>query len=256
MKLLFKIIQPLYSVWSYLVFFLFVAVSLFITPLIIIVVGKNFIRPLMRYYRFWSDVWFALNFMKQDFTGYEHIDPTRAYVISGTHSSTLDLFACGSSIKMAYKTLAKVETAKIPVIGYLFRVACLFVDRSSPESRKASIDKMIQELRQGTSILIMPEGTRNRTGKPLNDFHDGAFRIAIETQTPLLPMIVLNCRTLMPMDTLLVTPGTVGVRFLKPIETTGMTEKDIPALKERVYKLQEEVILREDAFFNSSQVAK
>ncbi len=249
MKLLFKIIQPLYSVWSYLIFFLFVAVSVFIAPLIIIVGGKNYIRPLMRYYRFWSDVWFALSFMKQDFTGYENIDPNRAYVVSGTHSSTLDLFACGSSIKLAYKTLAKVETGKIPVIGYLFRVACLFVDRSSPESRKASIDNMIKELREGTSILIMPEGTRNRTGKPLKEFHDGAFRIAIETQTPILPMVVLNCRTLMPMDTWLVTPGTVGVRFLKPIETTGMTENDIPALKDSVYKLQEEVILRKDAFF-------
>ncbi len=253
MKALFKILQPLFSVWSYLIFFLFVAVSLFITPLIIIVGGKNYILPLMRYYRLWSDIWFTLSFMKQDFTGYENIDPKRAYVISGTHSSTLDLFACGSSIKMAYKTLAKVETAKIPVIGYLFRVACLFVDRSSPESRKASIDKMIQELRKGTSILIMPEGTRNRTGKPLKEFHDGAFRIAIETQTPLLPMVVLNCRKLMPMDTLLVTPGTVSVRFLKPIETIGMTEKDIPTLKERVYKLQEDVILREDVFFESSR---
>lgn len=255
MKILFKIIQPIYSVWSYLIFFLFVAVSIFIAPLIIIISGKNYIRPLMRYYRFWSDVWFVLSFMKQDFTGYQNIDTNRAYVIAGTHSSTLDLFACGSSIKMAYKTLAKVETGKIPVIGYLFKVACLFVDRSSPESRKASIDNMIKELRQGTSILIMPEGTRNRTGKPLKEFHDGAFRIAIETQTPLLPMVVLNCRTLMPMDTLLVTPGTVGVRFLKPIETIGMTEKDIPALKEQVYKLQEELILRQDAFFNSSQIA-
>lgn len=253
MKTLFKFIQPFYSIWSYLIFFLFVAVSVFIAPVIIIASGKKYIHPLMRYYRFWSDVWFVLSFMKQDFTGYENIDPKRAYVVSGTHSSTLDLFACGSSIKMAYKTLAKVETGKIPVVGYLFRVACLFVDRSSPESRKASIDNMIKELREGTSILIMPEGTRNRTGKPLKEFHDGAFRIAIETQTPLLPMVVLNCRTLMPMGTCLITPGTVSVRFLKPIETLGMTEKDIPALKDRVYKLQEEVILREDAFFEASR---
>jgi len=249
MKILFKIIQPVYSAWTCLVFFLFVAISLFIAPLIIIAGGKNYIRPLMRYYRWWSDVWFVLSFMKQDFTGYENIDTSRSYVIAGTHSSTLDLFACGSSIKLAYKTLAKAETAKIPVIGYLFRVACLFVDRSSAESRKASIDKMIEELRAGTSIMIMPEGTRNRTDKPLQPFHDGAFRIAIETQTPLLPFVILHVRKLMPAVSLLVTPGTIGVRFLKPIETKGMTEQDIPALKERVFKMQEEVILREDSFF-------
>ena len=53
----------------------------------------------------------------------------------------------------------------------------------------------------------------------------------------------------MPAVSLLVTPGTIGVRFLKPIETKGMTEQDIPALKEMVFKMQEEVILREDSFF-------
>lgn len=249
MKIIFKIIQPFYSVWSLLVFFLFVLVSLFIAPVIIFGGGRNYIRLLMRYYRFWSNVWFTLSFMKQDFKGYENFNPSKSYVVSGTHSSTLDLFACGSSINLAYKTLAKVETGKIPVIGYLFRIACLFVDRSSPESRKKSIDEMIKTLRKGTSILIMPEGTRNRTGKPLKEFHDGAFRIAIETQTPLLPMVVLNCRKLMPLDTILITPGTIGVRFLKPIETKGLTEKDIPDLKEKVYRIQEEVILKEDEFF-------
>ncbi len=249
MRILFKIIQPLYSLWAIFVFFLFVFVSLFVAPLIIIFSGKNYIRPLMRYYRLWSDTWFVLSFMKQDFSGYEKFSPDRSYVIAGTHSSTLDMFACASAIKMPYKTLAKAEMKKMPLIGYLFKIACVFVDRTNPESRKKSIDLMEKNLREGTSILIMPEGTRNRTGKPLKEFHDGAFRIAIETQTPLLPFIILNVRKLMPADSMLITPGTIGVRFLKPFETTGMTEKDIPALKEKVFKMQEEIILNEDEFF-------
>jgi len=250
MKILFKIIQPVYSVWSYLVFFLFAFVSLFIAPLIIISGGKKYIHPLMRYYRFWSDSWFLLSLMKQDFRGYENFDNNRSYVIAGTHTSALDMFACASSIKFPFKTLAKAEMKKIPLIGFLFKIACVFVDRSNAESRKKSLDLMAKTLHEGTSILIMPEGTRNRTNKPLKDFHDGAFRMAIETQTPLLPIVLLNCRKLMPADSFLLTPGTIGVRFFKPIETTGMTEKDIPALKEKVYKMQEEVILREDEFFH------
>lgn len=249
MKLFFKIVQPFYSAWCIIVFFLFIITGLFTAPLILLFAGKDYIGPLMRYYRFWSDVWFVLTFMKKDFTGYEKFDLNRSYVLAGTHASTLDMFACASSLKMPYKTLAKAEMGKMPVIGYLFKIACLFVDRSSPESRKKSIELMERALKKGTSILIMPEGTRNRTEKPLLDFHDGAFRIAIETQTPLLPFVILNVRKLMPADGLLITPGTIGVRFLEPIETKGMTDADIPELKQKVYNMQEEILLREDIFF-------
>lgn len=249
MKIIFRIIQPFYSFWAIFVFFLFVFVSLFIAPLIVLIYRGNYIRPLLRYYRFWSDIWFMLTCMKQNFTGYENIEEGKSYVIAGTHSSTLDMFACASAIKMPYRTLAKAEMKKMPLIGFLFKIACVFVDRSSPESRKKSVDLMEKYLLEGTSILIMPEGTRNRTGKPLKEFHDGAFRIAIETQTPLLPMVLLNCRKLMPADSMLVTPGTIAVRFLKPVETKGMTDDDIPALKEKVFKMQEEVIVKEDEYF-------
>ncbi len=251
MKLLFKIIQPFYSAWCMLVFFLFVFVSLFIAPFIVLLYGKNYIRPLMSYYRFWSDTWFLLTGMKKDFSGYEKFDSNRAYVIIGTHASTLDMFACASGIKIPYKTLAKIETKKIPLIGFLFGIACVFVDRSSPESRKKSIALMAKELKEGTSIMLMPEGTRNRTNKPLQPFHDGAFRIAIETQTPLLPFVILHVRKLMPADSLLITPGTIGVRFLAPLETNGLTENDIPELKEKVFKMQKAILLNEDITYKN-----
>lgn len=243
------LLKFIYSLWAHLVFFLFVLFSLFIAPFILVFAGKNYIRPLMRYYRFWSDVWFALTLMKKDFTGYENINPSRAYVVAGTHASTLDMFACASSIKIPYKTLAKAEMQKIPLIGYLFKIACVFVDRSNAESRKKSLNMLLGNLRAGTSILIMPEGTRNRTEKPLLNFHDGAFRIAIETQTPLLPFVILHVRKLMPANSFLITPGTIGVRFLPPIETAEMTEKDIPALKAKVYQMQEATLLKEDSYF-------
>ncbi len=160
MKTLFRIIQPFYSIWAYFVFFLFVFSSIFIAPLIIIFSGKNYIRPLMRYYRLWSDTWFVLSFMKQDFSGYDNFSPDRSYVIAGTHSSTLDMFACASGIKMPYKTLAKAEMKNMPLIGFLFKIACVFVDRTNPESRRKSIDIMEKNLREGTSIMMMPEGPR------------------------------------------------------------------------------------------------
>lgn len=250
MNALFKIVQPFYSLWGYLVFFLYIIFAIIWTPILVIVYGKKKALPkIMAYYRGWSYLWGALTLNKYDFKGYENIEKGKAYVITGSHSSTLDMFACAAAPTMPFVTLAKAELAKIPLLGYLFSVASIFVDRSSEESRKKSVQKMEKVLNDGTSILIMPEGTRNRTKAPLKEFQNGAFRVAIETQTPILPMVILHCRALMKADSIMMKPGTIGVKFLPPVTVDRLTEDDIPMLKDKVYKMMEDVILKEDAYF-------
>lgn len=250
MKVLFKIVQPFYSLWAWLVFILYIFTAIVWTPILVLIYGKKALGKIMSFYRGWSDLWGFLAFMKYDFTGYENIQKGSSYVITGSHSSTLDMFACASSLKMSYVTLAKAELKKIPLLGYLFGVASIFVDRKDEASRKKSVLEMERVLNEGTSILIMPEGTRNRTKAPLKEFQNGAFRIAIETQTPILPMVILNCRSLMKADSFFMTPGTIGVRFLEPVPVNGLTEADIPELKAKVHAIMEKVILEEDSFFN------
>lgn len=206
----------------------------------------------MAYYRGWSYLWGFVTFNKYDFKGYENIKKGKAYVIVGSHSSTLDMFACAGAIEVPFVTLAKAELGKIPLLGYLFSVASIFVDRSSEESRKKSVQDMEKVLNEGTSILIMPEGTRNRSEAPLKEFQNGAFRVAIETQTPILPMVILHCRALMKADAIMMKPGTIGVKFLPPVPVDGLTLADLPMLKEKVYKMMEDVILKEDAYFNNN----
>lgn len=251
MKALFKIIQPFYSLWGYFVFFLYIIFAILWTPILVLLYGKKkSLGKIMAYYRGWSYLWGFVTFNKYDFKGYENIEKGKAYVITGSHSSTLDMFACAAAPTMPFVTLAKAELGKIPLLGYLFSVASIFVDRSSEESRKKSVDDMERVLSEGTSILIMPEGTRNRTDKPLKEFQNGAFRVAIETQTPILPMVILHCRALMKADDIMMKPGTIGVKFLPPVPVDGLTLEDLPALKEKVYKMMEEIILREDHYFN------
>ena len=92
-------------------------------------------------------------------------------------------------------------------------------------------------LKQGISILIFPEGTQNQTKEPLQAFYDGAFRIAIETQQPVLPLVILNAGNLMPPKKFFIQPGTISIHVLDEIATEGMTFNDLPALKEKVFTL-------------------
>jgi 1-acyl-sn-glycerol-3-phosphate acyltransferase len=97
--------------------------------------------------------------------------------------------------------------------------------------------------------MLFPEGTRNKTNDPLLDFHTGAFRIAVEAQIPVAPLILLNTRKLMPKGGLLQRPGRMTCQYLDPVETKGMEEKDIPKLKALVREKMWAAILKFDPYF-------
>jgi len=141
------------------------------------------------------------------------------------------------------KPLAKKELLKIPVFGWIARSAAVIVDRSSGESRKKSMDKLKKILSEGTSILLFAEGTQNRTTEPLQPFKDGAFRIAIDTQQPILPMVVVGAGPLMPPGTIRMKPGKVKVIVGKEIPTKGLTPEDQQALKHRTFESMKQLIL-------------
>ena len=97
---------------------------------------------------------------------------------------------------------------------------------------------MMQSLKDGISVFLCPEGTRNRTQKPLLDFRDGAFRLAIESQTPVAVLTVLGARERnSPKNPVSLRPGIIYAVWDDPIETKGMTQNDVPLLKQMAYDL-------------------
>ena len=126
---------------------------------------------------------------------------------------------------------------------------CLPVDRSSKEARNASKVRMLNELKQGISILIFPEGTRNRTKNPLIPFYDGAFELAIEAQVPILPVVLTNIRKINRVDTLLVQPGTLEITHLPPIDTKGLSIHQLEELKQRTFDVMKNNLLQHDEYF-------
>lgn len=127
---------------------------------------------------------------------------------------------------------------KIPLFGYIAGKFSVLVDRKNPASRKESFNNMKKALAGGFPVFIAPEGTRNRTREMLTKFYDGAFRLAIETNTPLLVQTLVHPRKLNnPNRTLDMSPGIVDCYLSTPIETTHLTPDDLPALKKQVRQI-------------------
>jgi 1-acyl-sn-glycerol-3-phosphate acyltransferase len=160
-------------------------------------------------------------------------DPRRPYVAVSNHISYADIFLI-SHLPWEMKWLAKDTVFKIPVMGWIMRMAGdIHVVRGNRESIVSAIKGCRDRLAKRVSVMIFPEGTRSKTGE-LQTFKDGAFRIAIESQVPVLPIAVAGTRDAMEKGTFRFRRANAVCRVLDPIETAGMTLDDLPALRERV----------------------
>lgn len=182
----------------------------------------------------WAKVLFLAFFIRVKVKDKELIDPGKSYVFISNHRSQLDIPLLARSCRNTFRFLAKAELTKIPLLGYIIKNLYLTVKRKDAHDRQRSMEKMKRSLEEGISIVIYPEGTRNRTDAPLLDFRDGAFRLAIEAQVPLAVLTIQNMAernfAARPYE---LCPGSVHAVWVKPIETKGMTEADLPALKEQ-----------------------
>lgn len=241
MKQLLKGVQILYSMYAMLTFILLL-LAIFPFVLLASLFGK--IKGGDIIYRIcclWADAWFLIIGMRA-----EKIMPAAApepgaqYIFVANHISYIDIPMIVKAIRQPLRALGKAEIAKVPVFGFLYRYGAIMVDRSSQEARKKSVLQLKSVLKKGISVFIFPEGTFNETGRPLKDFFDGAFRIAIETQTPLLPVIFPDTVKRLHYSSLFsFTPGKCRAVFLEKVPVEGLTIDDLPALKADVFKKME-----------------
>jgi 1-acyl-sn-glycerol-3-phosphate acyltransferase len=160
-------------------------------------------------------------------------DPRRPYVVVSNHESYADIFLI-SHLPWEMKWLSKDAIFRLPFMGWMMRMAGdVEVVRADPSSRAKSIEGMRDRLRKRVSVMIFPEGTRSPTDDML-PFRDGAFRLAIEEHLPVLPLVVAGTRNAMAKHSFVFERANAVVRVLPPIDTTGMTPADAPALRARV----------------------
>jgi len=204
--------------------------------------GGNFIYGICQ---LWADVFLLLcGIFHSNIYEASH-DSNEQYVFVFNHISYLDIPVIMKAIrKQHFRILGKAELAKVPVFGFLYRNAVVLVERTSVEKRAKSVRQLKSVINKGISVVIAPEGTFNITHQPLKDFYDGAFKVAIETQTPIKPILFLDTYNRLNYKNILsLTPGRSRAVYLEEVGVDGMTLKDVQMLKEKVYKLMENKLI-------------
>jgi 1-acyl-sn-glycerol-3-phosphate acyltransferase len=165
-------------------------------------------------------------------TGDVPSDPRHPYVVVANHESFVDILLI-SHLPFEMKWMSKSEFFKIPWVGWAMRLAGdIRLERGDKKSGANALVECRDRLDKNVSVMIFPEGTRSRTGE-LQEFKDGAFRIAVETGAPILPLAVLGTRDALIKHDWRFGYSHAEVRVLDPIATDGLTDDDIPDVRDR-----------------------
>ena len=244
MKGIKKIFPVIYLTWSIIAF---IMAMLLVLPFILIASalfrGKRGSDIIFFFLTAWGWIFCVFSFIQIRTQNKFLLDPNQTFIYVCNHGSYLDAVTIVLAIPGSFRPLGKIEMTKIPVFGLIYRRVVVMIDRTSKESRAKSVDELKQHLINGQSILIFPEGTMNREDKALTDFYDGAFRLAIETQTPIAPMVIINARKLFPRgNPLAARPGVITCIFNEPVNVSGLTSEDLNPLKSRIHAQMEALI--------------
>jgi len=185
--------------------------------------------------RIWMRIWLFLIACPLKVKGLHHFKKGETYIVACNHNSFMDVPLSCPFIPGANRTIAKKSFTKIPLFGLFYAKGSVLVDRNSEESRRRSFMQMKQTLNDGMHMSVYPEGTRNRSDEPLKPFHDGAFRLAIETGKSVIPAVIFNPKKVLPLNKIFYfMPHRLGIHFLEPVTVTNKTAKQ---LKEEVFQV-------------------
>ncbi len=170
--------------------------------------------------------------------GREQLALAGPYIFAANHQSQFDIFALQGYLGIDFRWMAKKELFAIPIFGAGMRAAgYISVDRSKGRQALQSLNEAAQRIKDGTSVIIFPEGTRSPDGM-LMPFKSGAMALAIKAGVPLVPVAISGTHQVLAKGRLLSTPGRVTIRLGAPIDTSLFKPADKQLLATR---LQEEV---------------
>lgn len=199
-------------------------------------------------FRIWMGVYMPLAFCPVIRRGKAHFQRRKNYVVVCNHNSFADVPVSSPWIPGPNKTLAKSEMARIPIFGVIYKAGSVLVNRKDEASRRESFAQMRKMLDKGLHLCLYPEGTRNKTTQPLQPFHKGAFKTAIDAQVPIIPALIFNTRGILPgKPAFWAWPYKIHFHFLPPVETAGLEASDAEQLKASVHKAMSDYFVANEA---------
>ena len=225
----------LYRIW----FYILVAIPIIVMfPLLIISISREQWYP---YFFKMARLWSKFILIGMGF-GYKIIkdetpEPKKSYMFVANHTSMADIMLMLVASKNPFVFVGKAELAKIPLFGFFYKRTCILVDRSSAKSRQAVFLRAQRRLKQGLSICIFPEGGVPEEHILLDAFKDGAFRLAINHQIPVVPVTFYDNKKRFSYTFFSGGPGKMRAKIHKFLKTEGLTIEDTKPLNEKTRTL-------------------
>ncbi|WP_439152120.1 lysophospholipid acyltransferase family protein [Winogradskyella sp.] len=218
----------LYRIW----FYILVALPIIILfPILLASISREKWYPFFfKFARFWAKfiligMGFAYKIKKE-----QNPDPARSYMFVANHTSMVDIMLMLVTVKNPFVFVGKKELVKIPLFGFFYKRTCILVDRSSAKSRQAVFLRAQRRLKQGLSICIFPEGGVPEEHIVLDSFKDGAFRLAINHQIPVVPITFYDNKKRFSYTFFSGGPGRMRAKIHKFFDTKGLTIEDTKTL--------------------------
>lgn len=206
---------------------------------LLLLIKKNWKKASYILNNIWARLFFYLSFIP--FTIEQEFEPEkgRQYVFCANHFSILDIPAMGLVVKQPFSFVGKSSFAKKPFFGFMYSRFHILVNRESIKDSYNSLLKSLKAIDEGYSLVIFPEGgIRSKTPPIISPFKDGAFRLAIERQIPIIPVTIGdNWRALPDDGEVLLRRVTNRLIVHKEINTAGLTLSDVDALKQQVLEI-------------------
>jgi 1-acyl-sn-glycerol-3-phosphate acyltransferase len=170
---------------------------------------------------------------KLQVSGLENVPPNQACVFIANHQSYLDIPALFSSLPVQFRILAKRVLFYVPFMGwFLWRAGHIPIDRDNARAALANVNRAVDKLKSGYSIVVFPEGTRSEEGK-LQEFKSGGFKIAVKAGVPIVPVTIIGTHRVLRKDSLVFHPGQVKIIVDAPIDSQQYNSRTLLELVAR-----------------------
>lgn len=230
-----EIFARIWALWALIVFVIGFLIIYIPSILCYLIPGYKGQKLFLTFARIWIQSWLILIGCPVKVKGREHFKKGKAYIVTSNHNALLDPPLSSPFMPGANKTIAKTSFAKVPIFGLYYKKGSVLVDRNKNASRVKSYEEMKETLKMGLHMCIYPEGTRNRTSEPLKKFYDGAFKLATDTKTEIIPALIFNTKKAMPIDKkFYLLPKKLELHFLPAVSAENLSSDE---LKDKIFKI-------------------
>lgn len=185
--------------------------------------------------------------VKRTVIGEENVPKDKAVLYVGNHRSIFDIVLAYPRVPRPTGFISKKEILKVPILNiWMIFMDCLFLDRKDLRKGLEMILTAIDKVKNGISIFIYPEGTRNKTDQPMGEFHKGSFKIAQKSGCPIVPVVINHSREILEDHFPLIKSTHVVIEYGKPIIMSELSREDQKNIDGYVKKIMEDIYIKNE----------